>query len=123
MLDEGLYGVTYEGGGNGLTEFGDALAFLRDGTILGSDRWGGLITGSYDIDETRKAAVVRVRFEIPPGGELVTGFAPGPSGGSVECYSEVPLAAPETTAVFEVKGQRLGVTLTYLGPAPGDARR
>ena len=47
MLDEGIYGFTYKGEHLGVLDGDSALAVLRNGKILGSDRAGGVFAGSY----------------------------------------------------------------------------
>lgn len=117
MLDEGLYSLTYKGEDNGRREFGDALAVLRNGKILGSDRWGGVFTGSYEFDTAEAAGRVHLSIDIPPGGELVTGFAAGPHGAAVEIVSRLESPSP-AAAVIEVAGAPVEVHLKFLGPLP-----
>jgi len=42
MFDEGIYSISYCDPKTHTTTDGDALAVLRSGRFVGSDRWGGL---------------------------------------------------------------------------------
>jgi len=119
MLDEGLYGLSYraeeeETGPEG----GDALAVLRNGKILGSDRWGGVFAGSYVYDAACKLNRVHVRLDMPPDGVLVTGYRSGPAGETLEIVATFERAAPVSQAVVKVEGKAVAVELTYIGPLP-----
>ncbi len=118
MLDEGIYGLSYSGGERG-ADGQSALAVLRNGSILGSDRAGALFTGSYQYDAAERTSTVHVRMQIPPGGELVTGFAAGPGGAIVDIVGRFERPDPHATAVVDVGGRPLEVRLSYLGPLPG----
>ena len=62
MIDEGLYNVEYrspEQFGLGPTAAsGSALAVVRNGKILGSDRWGAVFMGSYEFDPVSETNAV-----------------------------------------------------------------
>ena len=122
MIDEGLYNVEYrspEQFGLGPTAAsGSALAVLRNGKILGSDRWGAVFMGSYEFDPVSETNAVHLRLHIPPEGELITGFAAGPEGAIIEVAGQFDRAAPVSRAVADIAGQPLEVTMTYLGALP-----
>jgi hypothetical protein len=122
MLDEGIYGLSYKGEAQGEREGepegGDGLAVLRNGKILGSDRWGGVFAGSYACEREPETNRVHVRFEIPPDGVLVTGFCAGPEGATLDIVGVFERAAPVSAAVVDVAGRPVAVALTYLGPLP-----
>lgn len=119
LLDDGLYSLSYGQsvacGGDG----GDALAVLRSGRIVGSDRWGGKFEGTCRFDTARKTNHVHVRLHVPPEGELVTGFCAGATGASVEVTAELARNGPLAATAVDVAGQRVDLTLAYLGPLPG----
>ncbi len=120
MIDEGLYNLDYratgaECAGSGA---GSALAVLRNGKILGSDRWGAVFMGSYEFDPSTETNAVHLRLHVPPEGELVTGFAAGPDGAIIEIAGQFERAAPISRTVAEVAGQPLEVTMTFLGALP-----
>lgn len=122
MIDEGLYNVEYRSTGHRGDDAdaagGSALAVLRNGKILGSDRWGAVFMGSYEFDPVSETNAVHLRLHVPPEGELVTGFAAGPEGAIVEVTGQFDRAAPVSRAVADVAGRSLEVTMTYLGALP-----
>ncbi len=117
-FDEGIYGLSYSGEHAGLREGGDALAVLRAGKIFGSDRWGGIFSGSYHFDPKHQINQVHVRVQVPPDGELVTGFSGGQGGATVDIVAELERAAPVATAIVDVAGRPIELKLKYLGPLP-----
>lgn len=120
MIDEGLYNVEYRSsvlsGDDG--EGGSALAVLRSGKILGSDRFGAVFMGSYEFDPVNETNSVHLRLHVPPQGELITGFAAGPEGAIVEIAGQFERAAPVARSIAEVAGHPVEVTMTYLGALP-----
>lgn len=118
MLDEGIYTLDYRGEHMGQLDGDSALAVLRNGKILGSDRFGGVFAGSYEFDATNGRNKVHVRMQVPPGGELVNGFAAGPSGALIDIVAAFERAAPASKALVEVAGRPVEIQLTYLGPLP-----
>lgn len=120
MIDEGLYNVEYRSSllcsSDG--DYGSALAVLRNGKILGSDRWGAVFMGSYEFDPVQETNSVHLRLHVPPQGELVTGFAAGPQGAVIDVAGQFERAAPVSRTVAEVAGQPVEVTMTYLGALP-----
>lgn len=118
MMDEGIYGLEYRAEFMGEAETGSALAALRNGKILGSDRWGGVFVGSYDYDPVSERNSVHLRLSVPPEGRLITGFSAGPEGAAIDIVGSFERAAPLTKAVAEVAGHPVEVTMKYLGPLP-----
>ncbi len=118
MMDEGIYGLEYRAEFMGEAETGSALAALRNGKILGSDRWGGVFVGSYDYDPVSERNSVHLRLSVPPEGRLITGFSAGPEGAALDIVGSFARAAPVTTAVAKVAGHPVEVTMKYLGPLP-----
>jgi DNA-binding XRE family transcriptional regulator len=118
MLDEGIYGLSYTGEHMGEVDQGNGLAVLRNGKILGSDRWGGVFAGSYEYDPVNKTNNVHVRLEMPPDATLVTGFSSGPDGATVDIVAAFERAAPISSTVVEIAGTPIAIELTYLGPLP-----
>lgn len=118
MLVEGIYGFTYKGEHLGVLDGDSALVVLRNGKILGSGRSGGVFCGSYEFDGVRQVNWVRVRMQVPPEGELVTGYAAGPDGAVLDIAGSFERAEPSSRAVIEVAGRPVEITLSYLGPLP-----
>lgn len=117
-LDDGVYELTYVGLDNGEQGFANGLAVLRNGRILGSDRLGSVFTGSYMFDPKRRTNVVCVRLRVPDGGVLVTGFAAGADGATLDIHGTFERAAPTSASTVDVVGQPIDVHLTYLGACP-----
>ena len=120
MLEDGIYGLDYRAQDARGEDGGRALAILRDGKILGSDPWGGLFTGLYDYDPRHCLNKVRLRFDVPPEGVLVTGFCAGPKGATLDIVGAFERTAPKMVTVVDVSGTPVEVQLTYLGPLPGE---
>ncbi len=118
MLDEGIYGLAYTGEHLGEADGGDALAVLRNGKILGSDRWGGVFSGSYEYDAAAGTNKVHVRLDVPPEGVLVTGFSAGRDGATIDIVGCFERAAPEASITIDIAGRPVDIKLTYLGPVP-----
>lgn len=118
MLDEGLYSLDYRGEYQGEADVGCALAVLRNGKVLGSDRFGGVFMGSYDFDAATGLNSVHLRMHVPPDSMLVTGFVAGADGATIDVIGSFSRAAPVTKALAEVAGRPVEVTMTYLGALP-----
>jgi transcriptional regulator with XRE-family HTH domain len=119
MFDEGIYSLEYRVAAADPSEtLGTALAVLRNGKILGSDRWGGVFSGRYEFDTLEAVNKVHVRMQVPPDGELVTGFAAGPAGAILDIVGAFDRAAPVAETTVEVGGRPVDVRLRYLGPLP-----
>lgn len=118
MLDEGLYSVSYfEPQATEPCE-ASGLAVFRSGKILGSDRLGGVFTGSYAYDDKRQTNKLHVRMNVPTGGVLVTGFKAGVNGAVLDIAGSFDRAAPTSLATVDVGGTAIDVRLTYLGALP-----
>jgi hypothetical protein len=85
---------------------------------VGSDLWGGKFEGTYRFDTARRTNHFHIRLRVPPDGELVTGLSAGHEGATVEIEAELEPAGPITTAVVDIAGRPVGLTLAYLGPLP-----
>lgn len=118
MLDDGVYALDYRGEAAGEAASGDALAVLRHGRIVGSDRLGGTFTGSYDFDPSSQTNTLHVRLAVPPGGTLVNGFSSGPDGTTLEIVGRFDRAAPVSKTSIEIAGKPVELKLTYIGPIP-----
>jgi hypothetical protein len=119
MLDDGIYGLSFAASASGAAGAedarGEALAILRGGTILGSDRFGGVFRGSYRYDAPSGAAVVDLRLAVPPNGVLVTGYEAGPDGASLDIRASFAPDRPIASTVVDVAGQPVAVALRYMG--------
>ena len=118
MFEDGLYCLSYASQAGEETASGDALAVLQAGRIVGTDRWGGRFQGCYRFDTATETNHFQMRLAVPPHAELVTGLAGGSEGATVDVETVMDRAAPVSSAVIEIAGQPVHVTLTYLGPVP-----
>ena len=120
MIDEGLYNLEYRSADacGGDSDCGSALAVLRNGKILGSDRWGAVFMGSYEFDPVSETNAVHLRLHVPPQGQLIKGYSAGPEGAILEISGQFERAAPVARTVAHVAGQPLEVTMTFLGALP-----
>lgn len=122
MLPDGVYGLSFSGlqaRGHGLAgPDGEALAVLRDGKILGSDCWGAVFSGTYEFDPVAQEGKVTICIDVPPEGELITGFAAGPDGATFEVVAALQQPAPTACARVEIGGQVLDIEFSFIGPLP-----
>ena len=123
MLHDGVYGLGFKSPGpqghDPALGQGDGLAILRGGRIVGSDRHGGVFTGSYRYDASRGETRVTVRLAIPPHGVLLTGFAAGPEGAMVDVAGSFKQPAPVSSAVIDIAGAPIVVELRFVGSLEG----
>lgn len=118
MLKDGLYSLAYHTPADDDAGSDGALATLRCGRILGSDRWGSVFAGSCEFDPDTRADTIRIRMQIPPGGVLISGYTAGPAGDTLDIVAALEREAPTARTVVELGGERVEVRLTYLGPLP-----
>lgn len=122
MLHDGVYELSYTGGcnsGGALAEYnGEALAVLRNGKILGADRWGGVFSGTYEFDPIAQNDKVRIRIDVPPEGELITGFAAGPGGATLEIVAAVEQRVHSACTRVDIGGEPVDVEFSFIGPLP-----
>lgn len=62
---------------------------------------------------------LRLRFEVPSDGTLITRFSAGPAGAVLDIVGACEPVAPEASMVVDVAGAPVSVHLTYIGPLPG----
>lgn len=121
MLRDGIYHVAYAADTQTPGCHDEALAIVRDGKILGSDRNGGVYSGFVDQDGSGDRDSVVLICEVPPGGELVTGFSAGPHGAIIPISGVVAADALWQQTRLMIAGQALDIELAYLGPLPDSA--
>lgn len=119
MLDDGVYGLSFESrgaGGSGDLFRSDGLAVLRDGLLLGSDRHGSVFRGRCRYDSAAGEAIVEVRLAIPPHGVLLTGLEAGADGAFLDVAGRFPPPRPVSSTVIEIGGAALAIELRFVGP-------
>lgn len=116
MLDNGVYRLSFQRRGAEGSEYGDGLAVVRDGRILGSDRFGGVFAGCCRLDPAGGGSLVQVQLAMPPHAVLLTGFEAGPQGTTLEITALIKRPAPVSKGIVEVAGEAIEVELMYVGP-------
>jgi hypothetical protein len=114
VIDEGLYRLMY-----GPDGCGEAVAFVRQGRVVGSDRSGARFEGTYQFDSARRTNHFHGWLHIPPAGKTVTGLAAGEGGALVEVVADVCDPGPVASAKARIGGKSIELRLAYLGPLPG----
>lgn len=114
---DGIYEIRFRGLNDLDEDGGEGLAMLRLGTVLGSDRFGSLITGKFELDE-QSIGRFRLTIVVAPESTLVTGFSAGPRGASVDIVGAIDKVAQHFNAVVDVAGEPVEVELRYLAPLP-----
>ncbi|MFN3623199.1 MAG: hypothetical protein ACK4TP_03975 [Hyphomicrobium sp.] len=118
MLEDGIYALRFAATHDGEPEQGSGLAVLREGKVLGSDPMGAVFSGTYEFDSVRSLNKVKLRVDLPADGILVTGFATGPKGATLDVVGAFASAPRDTPAFIQIAGAPLGVQIRYLGPLP-----
>ena len=116
-LRDGIYQFNYWIGDGGEQSKGRGLAVLRAGSVLGSDEWGGVFSGSYCVAQDGAMHEVTVDLQLPPFGELVTGHKAGPSGAGFHLSCTFDTPDPQALAVVH-EGVPVAVELVYIGAVP-----
>jgi hypothetical protein len=114
MLQNGVYEISFQSIGR----IDRANAILRDGTILGSDKWGAVFAGQWQVDAHQALDHVTLRLQVPPKGELITGFSAGPHGAIVDIVGAFAHDQAGKRAKIEIGGQPLDVELSFVSPLP-----
>ena len=119
MLQDGLYELHYRPAGGMAGDDGDSLLLaMRNGKLLGSDRWGGVLLGHCIFDAQSQKHQFRVRLQVPPGGHLVTDSLPRPDGAIIAIDADFDDAALSRYGVVDVGGQPVRIELMFKGPVP-----
>ena len=130
VLKEGVYELLYRSEAEPHAGYDSLLLALRNGNILGSDRWGGVFLGRCEFDQQTCQHHITVRLHVPPGGTLVTDDAPCEAGQAIDVAFDFGSARDLGTGIggtgfgetqiglVEVGGQQVRVELQYKGPVP-----
>ena len=118
MLQDGLYELLYHNEEIPDSASGSLLVALRDGVVLGSDQWGGVLLGRCEFDQRSRRNSVRVQLKIPPGGMLVTDRSPRLDGGLIVIDAVFGPKGQDVTGVVDVAGQPVRIKLKFKGPVP-----
>jgi hypothetical protein len=118
MFAEGIYRIHYHGQAGADDDVDWALAVLRDGQIMGSDKHGGVFIGSYALDRETGLDIVKLHLEVPPDGMLVTGLSGGSIGTVVAIAAVFEPGQKPAQAIINIEGQPIEIELDFVGPLP-----
>jgi hypothetical protein len=121
MFADGLYELQYRSDLAPGTQSDSLLVALRDGQLLGSDRWGGVFLGRCVFDEGRCRHKFTVQLQVPPGGMLVTDAVPRAGGALIDIeldLLDLEAVAETGSGVVVVAGQPIRIELVYKGTVP-----
>jgi hypothetical protein len=118
MLKDGLYELFYRPEATPEAAYDSLLLSLRNGKVLGSDRWGGVFLGRCLFDTATRLHKICVRLQVPPGGMLVTDNTPRDSGDVIEIVTAFDDNPRDGTGVVEVGGHLVRIALQFMGPVP-----
>ncbi|MEQ1695079.1 MAG: hypothetical protein ABL901_04485 [Hyphomicrobiaceae bacterium] len=121
MLRDGLYELYYRSEAEPDGGYESLLLALRNGNVLGSDRWGGVFTGRCDFDRATHEHRINVRLLVPPGGMLVTDASPRLLGDQIDVTLTLGRSRDisRSCGLVDVGGQQVRVELQFKGPVPG----
>ena len=116
MFRNGIYRIDYRSADDTGTP-DDALFVVRDGSIIGADRHGGVYSGSQRHTSGALDSV-RIQLTVPPGGALVTGRVAGLDGAHIDLTSKLDATRDFQIATIDVGGSPVEISVSYLGPLP-----
>lgn len=116
--ENGLYALRFTLEGHEEQEDGEALVVLRDGIVLGSDRYGGVFEGQIAVTGCGTFSCLAMTLLVPPGGVLVTGHRGGEDEAAVDVVGVLSNTAGKMSGVCDVLGERLAVQFRYVGMLP-----
>jgi hypothetical protein len=117
MFRNGIYKVYFRNPTHNEGSGELAVIVVRDGQITGSDRLGAVLTGTAGSDRN-SLQTVQVELDVPPGGELITGFRAGPAGAKLNIDARLDPEKLCQIAMIDVGGQPVEITVDYLGLMP-----
>lgn len=115
---DGLYSVSFCLEGNEADDAGEALAVLRHGELVGSDKHGGVFEGFLSEAPDCEASHVRLRYRVPPGGILVTGRRQGNDEALLDVQGALSECGEGKIGVWDFAGEKLSVRVRYIGTLP-----
>jgi hypothetical protein len=118
MLKDGLYELSYRAEATPGVGFDNLLVALRGGTVLGTDRWGGVLLGQYQFDPVTRLYRVSVCLKVPPGGTVVTEAGPREGGGYIDIEAAFDKDGDPISELVEVAGHPVRISLVFKGPVP-----
>lgn len=99
----------------------DALALLRDGAILASDRFGGVLEGRMVSSACGRLKCALLSLRLPPGVSLVTGHMAGPGEMLVDVSGLFDRDGDDLVGICEIGGELIELRFRYIGGLPSEA--
>jgi hypothetical protein len=115
---DGLYSIEYNCTGAEGESCGGALAILRKGVILGSDKFGGVFEGRLASRGDGERALLLLRLRVPPGGRLMTGHQVGAEETEFDLSGFLEDKGPEVIGTCVLEGVRLELRFRFIGDLP-----
>ena len=116
-FQDGVYELFYRHDDVSNPSSDSLLLVMRQGQLLGADRWGGLISGHCRFDPSTGRHRFDVVFDAPAHGTLVTGNAPPSAAQPIELVTDVPDTG-RATGTIDLFGASVTLELQYRGPLP-----
>ncbi|MBX9684135.1 MAG: hypothetical protein K2X41_10135 [Hyphomicrobium sp.] len=95
-----------------------ALAVVRNGAVMASDRHGGVYMGA----EIQKLSETECRLfltaTVPANGVMASGFEAGPDGADLAICAVLDASSHHQRAIVAVGGATMVIDVVYLGPLP-----
>ena len=117
-LEDGLYAIQYLSPAESNDMDSAALAILREGHILGSDKFGGVFDGRLILDRDGGADRVVLKLRVPPGGCLVTGLCVGRAGAELEMRGKLHRSCSCWRGTLDVAGKTVEARFRFVGALP-----
>ncbi len=118
MLEDGLYGLKYTACMTAEPMPGTPWPCCATARSSAPTLGAACSSARCEFDPDAGLSKVRLQFDVPPEGTLITGFSAGPAGAVLDIVGAVEGAPPLAATVVEVEGTPVSVELTYLGPLP-----
>lgn len=117
-LEDGLYAIQYFHLAQSIEAGRGALAILREGHILGSDKLGGVFEGRLFLGGDCGVDQVVLNLRVPPGGCLVTGLCVGGAGAQLEMRGKLHRSRSGWCGTLDVAGETVEVRFHFVGALP-----
>lgn len=94
------------------------MAVLRDGAIVGSDKYGGVFEGQIVSTKCGTFDCVLLTMRVPPGGRLVNGCQVGAAEALVDVSGVLGDGPSEFCGTCDVLGSCVGIRFRFVGALP-----
>jgi hypothetical protein len=115
-IRDGVYELFYKSQRTADPSWDTLLLIMRQGHLLGADRWGGIIIGTCEFDPSVGRHKFTVTLDVPADGLLVTGAAAPSASQTIEFVAQLNGQTYSTAGTIELFGEAVAVELVYRGP-------